>query len=360
MHFMLLSIFSKISYRMDARKLFQKKEDNNLTKNQKKNIRNYWYKYTKDLDLTYHKYYINRSGIFDVKYIPDDLYSSKIDPYLNNRIIDLGFSDKNYFDMYFKGYKLPKTYIHLINGFFLDNEYNIISLNDAKKILANTKEFVIKPSVTSYGGRDVLFFHEPSLNEINDLLDSLPSKNLIFQEVIKQSKITESFHKDSINTIRIITLLIDNKVRILHSVLRYGVNNSRVDNANSGGRFCGINEDGTFYNTAFDLYGNEYNLPIDETFLSKYKIPCMGKINSLVTDLAQKFPHFRLISWDIALDSYNEPVIIEANFNMGDVDIIQPIFGPFFGKYTDDVLNEVYFNKPNDFINPKNYYDQFI
>ena len=52
--------------------------------------------------------------------------------------------------------------------------------------------------------------------------------------------------------------------------------------------------------------------------------------------------HFRLISWDVAIDENAEPVLIEANLQMGDIDILQPVNGPLFGELTDDVLREVF------------------
>jgi hypothetical protein len=53
-------------------------------------------------------------------------------------------------------------------------------------------------------------------------------------------------------------------------------------------------------------------------------------------------PHFKLVSWDIAIDDTNEAVLIEANMRKGGIDIIQFNSGPIFGDLTERVLDEVF------------------
>ena len=61
--------------------------------------------------------------------------------------------------------------------------------------------------------------------------------------------------------------------------------------------------------------------------------------------MSQNFPHFRLISWDIALDKNNNPIIIEANLKYGEIDFHQLNNGPLFGDDTKEILNEVFVHK---------------
>lgn len=53
-------------------------------------------------------------------------------------------------------------------------------------------------------------------------------------------------------------------------------------------------------------------------------------------------PHFRLISWDFAVDIDHEPVMIEANLRYGELDFHQLNNGPLFGKDTRKILDEVF------------------
>lgn len=59
-------------FRIDSKELFSENVKE-LTAEQEKKIYDFWKKYTTDFDIAYHKYYIDRSGILDEKFIPDDL-----------------------------------------------------------------------------------------------------------------------------------------------------------------------------------------------------------------------------------------------------------------------------------------------
>ena len=331
-------------FRIDAKELFSN-DVKELTMEQQEKIYDYWKKFTDDFDISYHKYYIDRTGKFDERFIPDDLFVGYIDGYLNNRAIEPGVSDKNYFDLYLKDFKLPETYIHLINGIFEDKNYNIISLKKAKEILYGKNKIVIKPSMASYGGKNVVILENPSKDEIDAFLDDLPADNLIFQECIEQSTETAKLHPKSLNTIRIMTLILDNDIKILPYAFRMGVGASKVDNASFGGIYCKINEDGTLSDFAYDALGKRFDRHPDGGEFSSVKFEFMDEVKSLVKEAAQRFPHFRLIGWDIAINDKNEPVIIEANLTMSGMDVIETICGPLFGKYTDKVLEEVFLQK---------------
>ena len=152
-------------FQIDAKELFSENVKE-ITLEQEKEIIEYWKKYLgKDIDTTYHKYYIDRTGTFDVRFIPDDIFVGYIDKYLNNRAIEPGIADKNYFDMYLNGFKMPETYVHLINGIYEDKNYKIISKEDAIKILSNKSNITVKPSMASYGGKNVEFLNNPSEEE---------------------------------------------------------------------------------------------------------------------------------------------------------------------------------------------------
>ena len=339
-----LSNLSKECFRIDSRELFSENVKE-LTPEQEKKIYDYWKQFTDDFEIAYHKYYIDRTGKFDVRFIPDDLFVGYIDGYLNNRAIEPGIADKNYFDMYLRGFKMPTTYLHLINGVYEDSNYNIISKDDAINILCDKENITIKPSMASYGGKNVEFLVKPTREDIINYLNNITCKNLIFQETVKQSKETAKLHPSSLNTIRVMTLLLDNEIKVLPSAFRMGVGNSKVDNASFGGIYCRINEDGTLSDFAYDALGKRFDTHPNGGNFGQVKFNFMQKVFDMVKQAAQRFPHFRLIGWDIAIDENDEPVIIEANLTMSGLDVIETICGPLFGEYTDKILKEVFIDK---------------
>lgn len=339
-----LSSLSKKCFRIDAHEIFSKNVKE-LSKQQEKEIYKYWSKFTNDFDIAYHRYYIDRTGKFDVRFIPDDIFAGYIDGYLNNRAIEPGIADKNYFDMYLRGFRMPKTYVHLINGIYEDESYNIISKEKALDILSEKEKITVKPSMSSYGGKNVFFFENATRDEIERYVNDAPCQNLIFQETIKQSSKTAKLHPESLNTIRIMTLILDNDVKILPCSFRMGVGKSRVDNASNGGIYCKINDDGTLSGVAYNTLGEKFISHPDGGEFNHVRFDFMDKIKHLVKKAAERFPHFRLIGWDIAIDENDEPMIIEANLTMSSLDVIETVCGPLFGEYTEQVLNEVFCQK---------------
>lgn len=145
------------------------------------------------------------------------------------------------------------------------------------------------------------------------------------------------------------TLLFNNKVQILSSVFRMGVNSSRVDNASSGGIVCGIEENGQLKNIAYDTKGNRYDCHPQGMNFADVVIPNFHECVDLVKQLAPRFVSVsRLISWDIAIAEDSHPILIEANLSFGEIDFHQMNNGPIFGEMTDEILDYVINN--NKFI----------
>ena len=116
----------------------------------------------------------------------------------------------------------------------------------------------------------------------------------------------------------------DGSVKICSMILRMGIGDSKVDNASSGGITVGIQESGNLKRKAYSVDGMCYDLhPTTGIEFDKIKIPNISLIKDLVLNQAPNFPHFRLISWDIALDKDNCPILIEANLCDGELDFHQ-------------------------------------
>lgn len=153
-------------------------------------------------------------------------------------------------------------------------------------------------------------------------------------------------NSSSVNTIRVLSLLSENGVKIYSSIIRMGVNGSKVDNASSGGITCGINDDGRLKKIAFSSDGKKYDFhPTSKVKFNEIVIPNYHKILEMVQKIAPTIPHFRLVSWDIALDENDEPLLIEANLRYGELDFHQLNNGPVFGEDTEKILKEVFGNK---------------
>lgn len=319
-----------------------------LSSDQIKEIKKFWAPYCK-ISPKWALYYSAKNGQFDPRYIPNTLYYTKIDQYFNSRKLGYGFNDKNYYSKIFDGIKQPKVLVRKVNGFILDENYHILTIDKAKEIILQNDEVICKPSQESGSGRGIKFFTPQSISEIYEFLNSKEYDNYVVQCLLKQHKDLNRIHKDSVNCIRICSILLDDGVYILSSVLRMGFGNSKVDNATSkdnsayDGMSCGIDETGKLKKYAYGYYkGNRMIQHPGGVIFEGYKIPSFDKAIELVKECHPRISNFRLVSWDIAIDEDGNPVLIEANMRKGSINFHQFNNGPLFGDLTEKILNEVF------------------
>lgn len=313
-----------------------------LSSDQENEYRKYWSDLgvKEKLNLDFINFYYTVSNNFDVRLIPDYLFYLKIDPYYNNPLASKYLEDKNLFDLLFKGVKMPKTVVRKVHGIFMDKDYNIITYDNALSKCKIGKNLIIKPSIESEGGKGIKFYNtNDSETNIETIL--IHDDNFIIQELLSQCSELLDLHKNSINTIRLITFVFHEKVYLLSGIIRIGNNNNRVDNVSSGGFSCGIKDNGQLKKYAYDYYGIKTEKHPQGAIFKDHKIPNYEKCKTIAMKLATRMLGYsKMISWDFAIDESNDPVLIEANLCYGGLDIHQMSNGPIFGDLTEDVIKE--------------------
>ena len=173
------------------------------------------------------------------------------------------------------------------------------------------------------------------------------SNDFIIQNTIQQHPDLAAFNECAVNTLRIVTFCFNQKSIPLSAMLRMSTNEAKVDNFHAGGIACGIKDDGTLREVAYDVLANQITKhPKGKTFTG-FKVPSYDKCIKMVTDLSLRFVNIsKLISWDIAIDDMGDPVLIEANFTGGGIDSLQLCNGPLFGEHTQSVLDYLFTNSP--------------
>lgn len=304
------------------------------------NVKSYWSQYTRKFDINFTRYYTSMNGEFSQYYIPDNLYYSYIDMYFNNSSFSPGFDIKAFYEIINPNLRMAKTAFRKLNGICYSSDYELIKEKKYLDQFELDQEYIYKPAFDSQGGRGILFLKTNDITK--DFLHS--NDNFIIQELVQQHETLSKLHPSSLNTIRVISLFIKGEIHILSSVLRMGVSGSRVDNASKGGIVVGIDNNGKLKKTAYN--SNERTKftahPDSQIVFEGYKIHGFNSVLDIVSEHAKKFPYFRLISWDFAIDKNGEAVFIEYNLKNGQLDFHQFCNGPLFGDLTDDVLSEVF------------------
>ena len=177
-------------------------------------------------------------------------------------------------------------------------------------------------------------------------------RDFIIQELVHQHNTIASLHKNSLNTIRLMTLVFENKSIVLSAILRMGRDGAQVDNATAGGLFCGINDNGRLKSIGYDYHGNVFhNYHPQGARFEDIVIPNYNTVKNRATDLASRIAHTsRLVSWDFCIDNNGNVMLVEANLSWCGFEFHQMCNGPIFKELTIPILQEVINKKPFYFI----------
>lgn len=349
----LFSIYREKKY---AGYIYEYKTYNNIRNEDEEydqRIQNYFKKFGKKVNKYWHYCYANATGILSEKYIPEIVYYEEIEPVLNRADLAPAYDDKNMYNRLFKDVPQPKCILRCMNGVYFDNQYNRIK--NSADILGQLKEgveYIIKPSLDGQGGKGIhkivlrdkkLFLGEKHV-QISELT-KLYRRDFIIQEILKQHENLNRVYAKAINTIRVISLRIDDEIKILSSIIRFGNAGAFVDNESSGGLSCGISSDGHLKSYAVGKKLDKYHIhPYTQTPFEGVLIPNFEAVLNLVVNSHSKLHYFDIASWDIAMNEHSEPVLIEMNLMEQGINFHQATNGPLFGDLTDRILESVYGN----------------
>lgn len=338
------------TYRAESRIRAVKKTLKSMNGGNKKNddkyqeYLEYWKKYGKKPSKMWLRLYAKDNEDFDPRYIPDNLWFGEIVPYFCNSDFRRPYEDKNFHDKMFPNFKKPETVVKCIAGLYYDKDNNNIDENKAIELIMQSESSILKPSVDSGMGRLIQFYNknEDDINSLKEKLKDL-GQNYIAQKILRQHEKMNSLNPNSLNTIRVLTLLFKGEAHILSVIARMGSGDSKIDNVSAGGLQVTVNNDGTFQKYAWDKKRKKFEKHPDTGIVFEgFKIPSFDKIIEQ-TKIGQKSqPHFKIIGWDFAIDEVGDPVFIEFNTGPG---ANQMTGGPTFGDLTDEVLTEVYIEK---------------
>ena len=338
-------------YYKKIKRLVKLKKCKPLSKDQKNEIKKYYASFgLKGINTNWHRYYTHISGNFHKEYIPEDIFFNVIEPSLNMVNMTFALADKNLLNKIIRGVDQAKTVIKNINGFYyFEDKDEILDINEVLRICTSHPKLVIKPSIGSYGGNDVVVFSlKNNKTDYKGLtLEALMKsydKNFIIQEWIDQHEIISSLNPSSVNTIRSKTVFVDGEVVFLHNLLRIGGKNSYVDNTSQGGLICVINNDGSLNSNGYDANDNLILETHTNVKFQGFKIPNFEGIKKVIKELHLQIPYFKMVSWDIAINKNEEPVLVEFNVISQGV-FSQHAYGPLFGGDTEKILTGLQHNK---------------
>lgn len=147
------------------------------------------------------------------------------------------------------------------------------------------------------------------------MLQYVKDKNLpVLEHALPQHPDMARLHPESVNTMRIVTDLVDDKVYIAYIVMKIGRGDGFCDNSGQGGVIVRVDPDtGKIISDATDDYFNLYDRHPDTGIVFKgYQLPMYKEAIEFAKEAARVIPQTRHVGWDIAITP-DGPALIEGN-----------------------------------------------
>ena len=327
------------------------------SKAQQREFDAFWKKsYGKKISNRWHRLYQSMNGIYRYDYIPEFLYSTKIERKCNDFYYGKVLCDKTMlgvlFDHRLPNVRTPKTYVANSFGVYYDSERRVISEARAKEILSDLGEAIMKPTVDSSSGHNikVLDLHggvNIKDQTTTDALFKMYGSNFVIQEKLRPHEELAHIYPDAINTFRVISYTLDSKIYVAPVSLRIGSGGSSVDNIHSGGMVISVNSDGSLKDKAYRLgYGDRTETftkhPNTGVVFKEVTFSFADRLTATARALHGLLSNIGFISWDFTVDDQGNIVVIEVNLRGQSVWFPQMISGEaLFGENTGKYLKQL-------------------
>lgn len=320
-----------------------------LTGEEKEQIKQKWHSVTPNISRGYDFYRgMKLLGDFNPEYLPSCYYAPFILRKLNQANWNHLLAHKSLQELVFRaGVKHPVTVLRSYGGVILDSDFRLLTKAEAAKLIKHSETpLIFKPAIDTQQGAGIKLYKTDELSQLaaqienGEIFGSGKGVDFMIQQPVKQSEETKILNHSSLNCFRITTLNLNGKVSVCARAIKCGLEGSIVDNIGEGkkGVLVGISPAGSLRSTGF--YGNgEITDSHNGVKFDDVKITDFNKVTEAAIAMHQQNDSCKIIGWDIALDSDNNPVLIEGNVMCPGISIEQMCCGPVFGDRTDEVIS---------------------
>lgn len=253
---------------------------------------------------------------YQAGYVDYNLFEMyKMDKFERKTIITRGINNdfiKKYNNPKFMKYFNSKLEFNKVFDKYLNRDWlelNGKNIKEFKSFCSKHETIVVKPDSASCGkgvelietkGKDIKSLYQELLN----------NGQLLIEEVAIQCKKLSDLHPESINTVRVVTLL----GSVVVAFLRIGNNHNNVDNFNHEGLVAPIDiETGKINFQALDKKKNLYTKhPITNKDIVGLTIPKWKEIKELCETAALEIPEVGYVGWDVCVGK-DKCFFIEGN-----------------------------------------------
>ncbi len=179
--------------------------------------------------------------------------------------------------------------------------------------------YIVKPIYAAFG-KGVHFDSLANYPSVEEAYAAYHEKGAVLEEIIEQGEGMAVIHPQSVNTLRIPTVVIKDEngepeVRLYNPSLRVGQHESIVDNFSAGGISALIDpETGIIFTDGADKKGHKFETHPDTGVRFKgFQIPEWDKAVAIVKKAALMVPGNHYCGWDLAYSAKCGWCMVEAN-----------------------------------------------
>lgn len=247
-------------------------------------------------------------GFYDMNGRQRDTYLTRV---RNKKIMDL-MNDPAFSDEFDDKLRFNKTFAAYLGRKTLDGE--TATEEELAEFLRDQEAIFAK---INHGdcGRGVEKLYVKDFDSPAAMLAYIREHGLVVLEhVLPQHEDMARLHPSSVNTMRILTDLVDGQVHIAYITVKMGRGSGVCDNSGQGGILCRVDpQSGKIISPATDDYFNVYEKhPDTGIVLQGYQLPMVDRAVAMAKEAALVFPQVGHVGWDMAITPTG-PAIIEGN-----------------------------------------------
>ncbi len=298
--------------------------------------------YGEKIPHTWHRHFTAFTGNFDYRYFPELLYIPEFEYFMNSRRAYISaFTDKNVLPLIAKsaGIITPRVILSCTCGIFRDEDYRVITREQAAGLLNDAGEVFIKPTVETGSGLGCEVVNAESYDAAMKIIERLGA-DFVVQERLKCHEDIARIYSGSVNTFRIITYIWHGQVKHAPVIMRIGQGGKYLDNAHAGGMFVAVDYDGTLHERAFTEFRQKFTQHPDTgiTF-NGYKIVGFPDVLRAAERMHEVIPQIGVVNWDFTINEDGRPLLMEGNMRSGSIWLAQMAHGKaIFGDDTAEIL----------------------
>lgn len=208
------------------------------------------------------------------------------------------YANKSKFNTYFKDY-IHRDWINCNNA----------TEEDIKQFIDEHECAILKPN-NGTKGEGIRFINRGDVDRFCIL-----KGNYIMEEVLCNHQEISRISLSSLNTIRVVSIIDkDNRLHFLRAIIRFGLNNSKVDNLTRGGCACDVDlKSGRIISDGMKLNGDIIKQHEESQIVfNGFQLPMWERVIEVLTHAAYVDKSIRYMGWDVAITD-DRIELIEGN-----------------------------------------------